>query len=220
MQIRLFTIPVGGSGAAVQEMDAFLRGNKILEVENQFVSNEHGAYWCFCVRYIERAYPEADGKKAAKVDYRKLLDEATFQKFAKLREVRKKTISGISSRLPHSRFTLRNPDKTFNWRIYFCSESSPFATCCSRSMIERMARSGGSLLKSARIASTTTSGIWLLSSCPKSNLPMSINRPGIASNTSQGKSCLLPMLAGLESLGLQKKVRNRQDLQDLQDVVL
>ncbi|MEZ5044080.1 MAG: HRDC domain-containing protein [Saprospiraceae bacterium] len=98
MQIKLFTIPVG-DGAAVQEMNAFLRGNKILEVENQFVSNEHGAYWCFCVRYIERAYPEADGKKAAKVDYRKVLDEATFQQFARLREIRKKVAGeeGIST---------------------------------------------------------------------------------------------------------------------------
>lgn len=109
MQIKLFIVPIGDSGGALQEMNAFLRGNKILEVENQFVSNEHGAYWCFCVRYIERAYPEAEGKKVAKVDYRKVLDEATFQKFAKLREVRKKTISGILSRLPHSRFTpMRN----------------------------------------------------------------------------------------------------------------
>lgn len=90
MQIKLFTIPVGDSGAAVQEMNAFLRGNKILEVENKLISNEHGAYWCFCVRYIEGGYPAGEGQKGAKVDYRKVLDEATFQKFAKLREIRKK----------------------------------------------------------------------------------------------------------------------------------
>lgn len=100
MQIKLFTIPVGDSGGALQEMNAFLRGNKILEVENELVSNEHGAYWCFCVRYIERAYPGAEDKKPkAKVDYRKVLDEETFQKFAKLREVRKKIAAeeGISA---------------------------------------------------------------------------------------------------------------------------
>ncbi|MBX2926628.1 MAG: HRDC domain-containing protein [Saprospiraceae bacterium] len=90
MQIKLFTIPVGDGGGALAEMNAFLRGNKILEVENQLVNNEHGAYWCFCVRYIERAYPEADTKKGVKVDYRSVLDEATFQKFSKLREIRKK----------------------------------------------------------------------------------------------------------------------------------
>ncbi|PSR14613.1 MAG: helicase [Bacteroidetes bacterium] len=99
MRIKLFTIPVGDSGSALAEMNTFLRGNKILEVENHLVHNEHGAYWCFCVRYIERAYPEADGKKAAKVDYRSVLDEATFQKFSKLREIRKKVAAeeGISA---------------------------------------------------------------------------------------------------------------------------
>lgn len=99
MQIKLFTIPVGDSGGALAEMNVFLRGNKILEVENQLVNNEHGAYWCFCVRYIERAYPEAGGKKVAKVDYRSVLEEATFLKFSKLREIRKKVAAdeGISA---------------------------------------------------------------------------------------------------------------------------
>lgn len=100
MQIKLFTIPVGDSGGALQEMNAFLRGNKILEVENKLMGNENGAYWCFCVRYIERAYPEAGGEKETKkVDYKKLLDEATFEKFSKLREIRKKVAAdeGIST---------------------------------------------------------------------------------------------------------------------------
>ncbi|MBK6932548.1 MAG: hypothetical protein IPH12_17480 [Saprospirales bacterium] len=57
MQIKLFTIPVGDSGGALQEMNAFLRGNKILEVENKLMGNENGAYWCFCVRYIRAGAP-------------------------------------------------------------------------------------------------------------------------------------------------------------------
>ncbi len=100
MQIKIFTIPIGDSGSAVQEMNAFLRGNKILEVENQLISNEHGAYWCFCVRYIESAYGSASGRRSkGKVDYKKVLDDARFQKFSKLREIRKKIAAeeGISA---------------------------------------------------------------------------------------------------------------------------
>ncbi len=89
MQIKLFTIPVGDSGAAQEEMNRFLRGNKILEVQNQLISNENGAYWCFCVRYIEKAFVPTDEHKG-KVDYKQILDEATFKKFSKLREIRKK----------------------------------------------------------------------------------------------------------------------------------
>jgi superfamily II DNA helicase RecQ len=89
MQIKLFTIPVGDSGGALQEMNAFLRGNKILEVENKLIGNDNGAYWCFCVRYIERVFPDT-GKEGNKVDYKKLLDEAAFERFSKLREIRKR----------------------------------------------------------------------------------------------------------------------------------
>lgn len=100
MQVKLFIIPIGDNGAALHEMNTFLRSNKILEVENELVSNENGAYWCFCVRYIERGYmPEGGEKSKVKVDYRKVLDEATFQKFSKLREIRKKVAAeeGISA---------------------------------------------------------------------------------------------------------------------------
>ena len=89
MQIKLFTIPIGDSGEAVEEMNRFLRGNKILEVQNQLVNNQNGAYWCFCIRYIEKSFNTAKSPKA-KVDYKYILDELTFQKFSKLREIRKK----------------------------------------------------------------------------------------------------------------------------------
>lgn len=89
MQIKLFTIPIGDNGGALEEMNRFLRGNKILEVQNQLISNENGASWCFCVRYIERAFVPTEEHKS-KVDYKQALDEATFQKFAQLREIRKK----------------------------------------------------------------------------------------------------------------------------------
>ncbi len=89
MQIKLFTIPVGDGGTALEEMNRFLRGNKILEVHDQLISNENGAYWCFCVRYIERTLNTVSNDKV-KVDYRKILDDETFKKFSKLREIRKK----------------------------------------------------------------------------------------------------------------------------------
>jgi superfamily II DNA helicase RecQ len=88
LQIKLFTIPIGDSGNALNEMNSFLLGNKILEVQNQLISNENGAYWCFCVKYIESIFFSHPDSKT-KVDYRTVLDEATFLKFSKLREIRK-----------------------------------------------------------------------------------------------------------------------------------
>ena len=88
MQIKLFTIPVGDSGAAQQEVNAFLKAHKILEIEQKLISNDKGAYWCFCVRYLETAFNIAPESKA-RVDYRQVLDEPTFQKFTHLRAIRK-----------------------------------------------------------------------------------------------------------------------------------
>jgi len=88
MQIKLFTIPISDSGDFQEELNRFLRSHKILEVENQLISNENGASWCFCVKYIDTplAYQKGGPQKR---DYRNELDEKTFAIFSKLREIRK-----------------------------------------------------------------------------------------------------------------------------------
>jgi superfamily II DNA helicase RecQ len=94
MQIKLFTVAIDDEGAQQDELNAFLRGHKVLDVENRLVQNERGAYWCFCVRYIEGAAPgpSQSGRNLQyreKVDYKTVLDEATFKVFARFREIRK-----------------------------------------------------------------------------------------------------------------------------------
>ncbi len=89
MQIKLFTIPVTDNGTFLEEMNRFLRAYKILEVENQLVSNERGASWCFCVKYLPTA-PAFQKTENIKKDYKSELSEEVFKLFSKLREVRKK----------------------------------------------------------------------------------------------------------------------------------
>lgn len=88
MQIKLFTIPICDTGIFSDELNRFLRSNKILEVENHLISNENGASWCFCVKYIESAWAAPSGDRA-KTDYRNELDPETFEIFSRLRAVRK-----------------------------------------------------------------------------------------------------------------------------------
>jgi superfamily II DNA helicase RecQ len=89
MQIRLFTIPVGDSGNILVEMNRFLRSHKILEARENFIGGEHGACWCFSIRYMEQQFSPSNEQKTM-VDYKEVLDESTFQRFSKLREIRKK----------------------------------------------------------------------------------------------------------------------------------
>jgi superfamily II DNA helicase RecQ len=88
MQVRIFSIPVSDSGVALQELNAFLAGHRVLEMEQQFYGGQHGAFWSFCVRYLNS--PNGPGPNAkVKVDYRQVLGEEEFVRFAKLRELRK-----------------------------------------------------------------------------------------------------------------------------------
>ena len=53
MQIKIFSIPIADSGVMQEEMNKFLRGHKVLEVQQELISTERGGIWCFCVRYIQ-----------------------------------------------------------------------------------------------------------------------------------------------------------------------
>jgi superfamily II DNA helicase RecQ len=89
MQIKLFTIPVTGGEALTDEMNVFLRSKKILQTEGQLTNHAGGASWCFCIRYIE----DGVGKERPKIDYMQVLDAASFKRFSKMRELRKRIAS-------------------------------------------------------------------------------------------------------------------------------
>lgn len=85
MQIKIYTIPIPGGEGMNEEMNKFLRSKQVLQVDQHVVSNEHGNYWCFSIRYLDTE-PPRDGRK---IDYRERLSEATFKRFSRMREIRK-----------------------------------------------------------------------------------------------------------------------------------
>jgi len=88
MQIKLFTIPIMGGETLMEDLNIFLRSKKILQVENRLLESAEGNFWCFCIKYLDSS-PQKMGRKE-KVDYKQLLDEASFARFSKLRAIRKK----------------------------------------------------------------------------------------------------------------------------------
>jgi superfamily II DNA helicase RecQ len=87
MQIKFFTIPIFGGEAAAEAMNSFLRSRKILHTEGQLLSNAGAVCWCFCIRYMGDE-PVA-GRERAKIDYMEVLDADSFQRFSKMRIIRK-----------------------------------------------------------------------------------------------------------------------------------
>lgn len=91
MQIRIFTIPLFGGEEAVEEMNKFLRGNKVVDITKNLVQQGDVAYWSFCVTYLLGAPPKThqSNDKKEKVDYKQILGEAEFARFALLRTLRR-----------------------------------------------------------------------------------------------------------------------------------
>lgn len=69
------------------EMNAFLSSRKVLEIEKELVNERKHAYWCFCVTYVEGEMPQASKEKP---DYQKVLGEAAYARFSRMREIRKR----------------------------------------------------------------------------------------------------------------------------------
>lgn len=93
MQLKVFSISAQGGDEAAEELNKFLRGHRVIAVERRLIESPGGAYWTFCVEYLERG-GESGGIGAADrtrrgVDYKEVLNEAYFVVFAKLRDLRK-----------------------------------------------------------------------------------------------------------------------------------
>lgn len=90
MQVKIFSIPVVGGEVLNEELNAFLRSRKILQVEQQLVQQSDGAYWSFCVRYIDgHASKSAGSRRKVRKDYKQELSPEAFARFTRLRAIRK-----------------------------------------------------------------------------------------------------------------------------------
>ena len=93
MQFKIFNIPIPESESEMEEMNRFLRGNRIVAVEKQLLSVGNANYWSFCVQYIygTAGMPQntLQSERKEKVDYKNVLDAPAFEIFSKLRTYRK-----------------------------------------------------------------------------------------------------------------------------------
>ena len=90
MQLKAFTIPVHDDGAAIEEVNVFLRSHRILTVDRHFVQDGANSVWAICICYLgDSTRPQAVSTKRPKVDYREVLSQTDFALFARLRALRK-----------------------------------------------------------------------------------------------------------------------------------
>ena len=66
MQIQLFTIPAIESKGALEEMNRFLRGHRVLKVRQEFSKDIGGAFWYFSIKYIDGMFSSPNTSKNVK----------------------------------------------------------------------------------------------------------------------------------------------------------
>jgi superfamily II DNA helicase RecQ len=91
MALQFFTIPIQQANEAAQELNRFLATHRVLVVDRRFVDCGVNSFWTVCVDYLPSGQPlsESPSSRKVRVDYRQVLNEADFQVFARLRELRK-----------------------------------------------------------------------------------------------------------------------------------
>lgn len=90
MPYQFFTVPILASEAGTEALNKFLSTHKVIEISKEMVQQDGMAYWSFCVKYLEGAPPtERNLKYPQKIDYREILSEKEFEKFARYRAIRK-----------------------------------------------------------------------------------------------------------------------------------
>lgn len=92
VQYKIISVPIIGTEREENELNAFLRTNKIVHVEKQFIAEGRSSFWTFCISYIAQSTSQLQtvSSKKEKVDYKNVLDESSFLRFTKYREIRKK----------------------------------------------------------------------------------------------------------------------------------
>lgn len=92
MQLKVFDISSIGPETEIEELNRFMRGHKILDIDKQFyTTSDNVGHWSVILTYlpIQSGNYTSQQEKREKVDYKTMLNEADFEKFTKLRVLRK-----------------------------------------------------------------------------------------------------------------------------------
>lgn len=93
MQIKIFTIPVIGGDQQNEELNLFLRQNKVADVKKEFFGYDNSYFWSFCISYLPdvkmKQEPTDSNRQKEKTDYKNILSPECFYRFSEMRKFRR-----------------------------------------------------------------------------------------------------------------------------------
>ena len=88
MPFAFFRIPTHQPDEPQRQLNQFLAGNRIVQIEKSFHADGESGFWSFCVEWIDDGKSNDQGR-SGRVDYKGVLSRAQFAVYAELRELRK-----------------------------------------------------------------------------------------------------------------------------------
>ncbi len=90
MRFRFFTIPAMSPGAAEQELNRFVAGHRVSNVDRELVVDGAASFWAVCVTWIDgEPSASADATRRSRIDYKEVLAPQEFALYDRLRKLRK-----------------------------------------------------------------------------------------------------------------------------------
>lgn len=91
MQYKIIRVPVVDPESFEEELNKFLRSHRIVSIRTEFTSQDSKdgvSAFCFLIEYVDGS--KSGGNKPNRIDYREVLSDEEFARFAKLRQTRKR----------------------------------------------------------------------------------------------------------------------------------
>jgi len=88
-QYTSFFISPFGEKSVTDELNAFLRSHRIINVEKRLIDGERGTGWVFLIEYGSDNNKSTSNSPAHRIDYREVLNPVEYALYDKLRNLRK-----------------------------------------------------------------------------------------------------------------------------------
>jgi len=95
-QYACFFISPFSEKSVTDELNAFLRSHRIVNVEKKLIDGERGTGWAFLIEYGHTDSKNTNNNSSQRIDYREVFNPVEYALFDKLRNLRKEIADKLS----------------------------------------------------------------------------------------------------------------------------